>query len=44
MGAGSGPRLVPPDPRRNFPNPTKVDLYKMLEEKMRQSGAESRAS
>lgn len=40
VGARKGSRLVPPDPRIS---PTKVDLYKTPEEKMRQYGAESRA-
>lgn len=41
VGARKGSRLVPPDPRIS---PTRVDLYKTPEEKMRQYGAESRAS
>lgn len=42
LGARNGSRLVSPDPRRI--SPTQVDLYKTPKGKMRQFGAESRAS
>lgn len=42
VGARNGSRLVAPDPTRV--SPAKVDLYKTPEGKMRQYGAESRAS